>query len=73
MRSNLYGFEIMVGPYAVTELRVTKALQGYGDTAAGGAQIYLTDTLESPNQKPMQGYFEPALSLSQQHAAAPWR
>ena len=30
----------------------------------------LTDTLESPNQKPMQGYFEPALSLSQQHAAA---
>ena len=70
LRSNLYGFEIMVGPYAVTELRVTKALQGYGDTAAGGAQIYLTDTLESPNQKPMQGYFEPALSLSQQHAAA---
>ena len=70
LRSNLYGFEIMVGPYAVTELRVTKALQGYGDTAAGGAQIYLTDTLESPNQKPMQGYFEPAISLSRQHEAA---
>ena len=70
LRSNLYGFEIMVGPYAVTELRVTKALHGYGDTAAGGAQIYLTDTLESPNRQPMQGYFQPALSLSQQHAAA---
>ena len=70
LRSNLYGFEIMVGPYAVTELRVTKALQGYGDTAAGGAQIYLTDTLESPNQQPMQGYFEPAISLSRQHEAA---
>ena len=70
LRSNLYGFEIMVGPYAVTELRVTKALQRYGDTAAGGAQIYLTDTLESPNQEPMQGYFEPAISLSKQHEAA---
>ena len=70
MRSNLYGFEIMVGPYAVTELRVTKALQRYGDTAAGGAQIYLTDTLESPNQEPMQGYFEPSISLSKQHEAA---
>ena len=70
LRSNLYGFEIMVGPYAVTELRVTKALHGYGDTAAGGAQIYLTDTLESPNRQPMQGYFQPALALAQQHAAA---
>ena len=70
LRSNLYGFEIMVGPYAVTELRVTKALHGYGDTVAGGAQIYLTDTLESPNRQPMQGYFQPALALAQQHAAA---
>ena len=70
LRSNLYGFENMVGPFAVTELRVTKALQGYGDTPAGGAQIYLTDTLENPNGQPMQGHFEPALSLSRQHAAA---
>ena len=70
LRSNLYGFEIMVGPYAVTELRVTNALRDYGDSTLSGAQIYLTDTLESPNGQPMQGYFEPALSLSQQHVAA---
>ena len=70
LAQNLYGFELMVGPYAVTELRVTNALHGYGDTSSNGAQIYLTDTLESPNSQPIQGYFEPALSLSQQHEAA---
>ena len=67
---NLYGFELMVGPYAVTETRVTNALHGYNNTSSDGAQIYLTDTLESPNSRPMQGYFEPALSLSRQHEAA---
>ena len=70
LRFNLYGFEIMVGAYAVTELRVTNTLRNYGDTMAGGAQVYLTDTLESPNQQPKQSYFEPALSLSKQHTAA---
>lgn len=70
LRSNLYGFEIMVGPYAVSELRVTNALRDYGDPTMAGAQIYLTDTLESPNGQPMQGYFGPALAFSQQHAAA---
>lgn len=47
---NLYGFEWMVGPYAVAELRVSRAL---ADRRAplpqsGGVHIYLTDTLESP-------------------------
>ena len=70
LRSNLYGFEIMVGPYAVSELRVTNALRDYGDSTMSGAQIYLTDTLESPNKQPIQGYFGPALALSQQHVAA---
>ena len=67
---NLYGFELMVGPYAVTELRVTNALHDHGGTSSEGAQVYLTNTLESPNSQPMQGYFEPALSLSKQHEQA---
>ena len=30
LAGNLYGFELMVGPYAVAELRVTSALRDYG-------------------------------------------
>ena len=68
---NLYGFEIMVGPYAVTEMRLANALQSYGATLpGGGVQVYLTDTLESPNSTPMQGFFGPALALSQEHEQA---
>lgn len=50
---NLYGFELMVGPYAVTELRVSRALRDRGATLPSeGTRIYLTDTLENPNAKP---------------------
>jgi len=52
---NLYGFEIMAGPYAVSELRVTRALQDYGaKLPPGGTHVYLTDTLESPQAQPPQ-------------------
>ncbi len=55
---NLHGFEMMVGPYAVSDLRVTAALLGAGaDLPQNGAPIYLTDTLESPNRQPPQGNF----------------
>lgn len=48
----LYGFEIMVGPYAVAALRLTRMLQQYGGHVPGdGAQIMLTNTLESPHEK----------------------
>ena len=47
---NLYGFELMVGSYAVSDLRVSRALADAGGMLpSGGAHIYLTDTLESPN------------------------
>lgn len=50
--SALYGFEIMVGPYAVAALRLTRMLQQYGGHVPGdGAQIMLTNTLESPHEK----------------------
>lgn len=49
LASSLYGFEIMVGPYAVAALRLTRMLQQYGSQLPGdGVQIMLTNTLESP-------------------------
>jgi predicted helicase len=43
----------MVGPYAVTELRVSRALRDCGAALPkDGTHVYLTDTLESPNAKP---------------------
>lgn len=47
---NLQGFELMVGPYAVADMRVSRAFSDAGATLpAEGVRIYLTDTLESPN------------------------
>ncbi|MGH8162292.1 MAG: N-6 DNA methylase, partial [Gammaproteobacteria bacterium] len=52
LAKSLYGFEIMVGPYAVAALRLTRMLQDYGGALpADGAQIMLTNTLESPHEK----------------------
>jgi len=67
---NLYGFEIMAGPFAVAQLRVTRALQDRGgELPDDGVGIYLTDTLESPNAK--TGEFPQFLDvLAKQHASA---
>ena len=55
LAENLYGFELMVGPYAVSELRVNRTLRDYGATLPdSGTHIYLTDTLESPHAEPPQ-------------------
>ncbi len=55
LADNLYGFELMVGPYAVTELRVSRALRDRGAVLTKeGTHIYLTDTLESPHVEPPQ-------------------
>ena len=56
LAGNLHGFEFMTGPYAVAELRVSRALDDYGaDMAAnGGPHLYLTDALESPHAEPVQ-------------------
>ncbi len=67
---NIFGFEIMVGPYAVTELRVSRALLDRGASLPkGGPGIYLTDTLESPHAKPPQVglFYQP---LADQHERA---
>ncbi|HEU68359.1 MAG TPA: DNA methyltransferase, partial [Candidatus Acetothermia bacterium] len=70
LADNLYGFEIMVGPFAVCELRVSRALQDKGARLPrGGIHIYLTDTLESPSAEPLQLplFLKP---IADQHAKA---
>ena len=70
LANNLYGFEWMVGPYAVSELRISRTLRDYGSSLPNdGLNIYLTDTLESPNAEPPQVtlYQEP---VAEQHAKA---
>jgi hypothetical protein len=70
LAKNLYGFEFMVGPYAVTELRVSRALQDRGATLPkDGTNVYLTDTLESPNAEPpvLPLFLRP---IAEQHARA---
>src|ERR1019366_4168993 len=70
LAANLYGFELLVGPYAVTELRTSRALRDRGATLPkDGTHIYLTDTLESPNTKPsrLPFFLQP---IAEQHAKA---
>ena len=70
LAENLYGFELMVGPFAVSELRVSRALRDRGgQLPADGTHVFLTDTLESPNAKPLQPplFLQP---IAEQHARA---
>ena len=67
---NLYGFEQMVGPYAVAELRVSRAIADQGALLPpDGMHIHLTDTLESPHTIPAELplYLRP---ISEQHRKA---
>ena len=60
----------MVGPYAVSELRVSRALRDRGgQLPADGTHVFLTDTLESPNAQPLQPplFLQP---IAEQHARA---
>ena len=53
LANNLYGFEWMVGPYAVAQLRFSRALMSHGAALPpAGVGIYLTNTLESPHTHP---------------------
>ncbi len=50
LAENLYGFEIMVGPYAVAQLRLTRELKARKATLPkDGIKVFLTDTLENPS------------------------
>ena len=51
LAARLYAFEILVGPYSVAHLRLSQSLKDAGVLAVT-PKVYLTDTLESPNQLP---------------------
>jgi hypothetical protein len=70
LAANLYGFELMVGPYAVTELRTSRALRDRGAVLPkDGTHVYLTDTLESPHAESpdLPLFLRP---IAEQHAKA---
>lgn len=70
LKNLLHGFELQVGPYAVAQLRLSRALENYGASITKrGPNIFLTDTLESPDVTPQ---FPSLLSreLSEQHQKA---
>jgi hypothetical protein len=49
LAGRLYAFEILVGPYSVAQLRLSQKFRSTG-VADIAPKVYLTDTLESPNQ-----------------------
>lgn len=67
---NLHAFEFMVGPFAVAELRLSRALADRNASLPEkGLSVYLTDTLESPNAlvKDLPYFLRP---ISDQHKRA---
>lgn len=53
MAHNFYAFEYMVGPYAVSHLRITELLRDAGASfPEDGIRVYLTDTLDDPEADP---------------------
>lgn len=80
MAENMYGFEVLVGPYAVAHLRLRQALEGAINDAKSAGEpeeklakrlnIYLADTLESPNSAPPGGLDLTHKALTQEHEAA---
>lgn len=69
---NIFGFEIMVGPYAVAQLRISRALMDRGaKLPKDGPGVYLTDTLESPHAEPPQAIMGFTMrELAKQHQRA---
>lgn len=52
LAKQLYGFEIMVGPYSVSALRLTRMFHDFGaKVPREGVGICLSNTLESPHEK----------------------
>ena len=63
----LYGYELMMAPYAIAHMKIGLKLNetGYKFTSAERVRVYLTNTLEPPNDHKVQREFEewaPALA-----------
>ena len=80
MAENMYGFEILVGPYAVAQLRLTQTIEGaMNEGRAEGESdkaldqrlnIFLADTLASPNERPAGQLTLTHRVLTREHEAA---
>lgn len=71
LASTTHAFEILVGPYAVSHLRISQAVQNAGGTLpADGAHVYLNDTLESPHATNPAGLPFMLQALTDEHQRA---
>ena len=70
MARNMYGFEVLIGPYAVAHLRLAQALESEGAAVGTRPNIYLADTLGSPNLSPPGGLTLTYRALTQEREAA---
>jgi hypothetical protein len=71
LAQNIHAFEFLVGPYAVAHLRVTqKILAEGGQLPRDGVHVYLADTLESPEERPMERHGFMYRRLSDEHKRA---
>jgi hypothetical protein len=80
MAENIYGFEVLVGPYAVAHLRLAQTLEGAMNEGRAEDQpelplpkrlnLFLTDTLESPFVSPPGGLDLTHKALTEEHEAA---
>ena len=69
LADRLYAFELLVGPYSVAHLRIAQRLRENG-VDGQPPRVYLTDTLESPNQLPefMATMMQEQISIERQRA-----
>jgi hypothetical protein len=73
MARNLHAFELLVGAYAVAQLRIAQRVLALGgEIGAEGLPILLADTLESPNAAPARLAHAPLFErrLAQENARA---
>lgn len=58
LAERVYGFELLVGPYAVAELRTSQTLRKWGaERHREDSRVFLVDTLDSPNTEPRKTLF----------------
>lgn len=80
MANNMYGFEVLVGPYSVAHLRLTQAIEGaMNEALEPGSEpailgqrlkVYLADTLESPYAAPPGGLTLTYKTMTEEHESA---
>ena len=70
LAKNLHGFEWLVGPYAVAQLRVVQSLKTWiEDPVKIESKLYLTNTLESPyTQSPVPSLFHEPIAREHRRA-----